>query len=251
MAWLIAWVLMMFTAVSSVAVSSSEIGQPIPLAPDGRIGSGASGGEATILACDPDAGTFDDTNGSGFSPGSPGIVTLDEVRPAFPPEPVGVAHDEPAPVLPCPETGSPDYPVSTTPGGVVTSPPTDGVLIPPGAGDFPQIEPGVPEPDGDRKLNSPPIEGLDFVIREISPPQYVAQVTSALPDGCSRFAGYTVERDGTTITIEVWNSVPTGLVPCNMMYGYHPFSVELGSDFESGVEYTLVAGERELTFIAQ
>jgi len=35
------------------------------------------------------------------------------------------------------------------------------------------------------------------------------------------------------------------------MYGYHPFSVELGSDFESGVEYTLVVGAQELTFVAQ
>jgi hypothetical protein len=50
----------------------------------------------------------------------------------------------------------------------------------------------MPEPDVDRKLNSPPIEGLDLLIREIWPSQYVTQVTSALPDGCSQFAGYTM-----------------------------------------------------------
>jgi hypothetical protein len=74
-------------------------------------------------------------------------------------------------------------------------------------------------------------------------------LAAALSDGCSRFAGYTVERGGTTI--EAWSSVPTGSVPCDMMYGDHPFSVELGSNFESGVEYTLLAGEWELTFVSQ
>ena len=76
--------------------------------------------------------------------------------------------------------------------GVVVSPASDGVLIRPRDGDFPSVERGMPEPDVDRKLNSPPIEGLDLLIREIWPSQYVTQVTSALPDGCSQFAGYTM-----------------------------------------------------------
>ena len=248
MVWLIAWLIAMFSAIATMGTSGTELGVAIG-EPNGSVGSGTSN-DVFDSRCDREPGLAGGDVGA-VSPGSPGIMT-GEPSPSAPP-PIQPTGNPEAPIaeLRCVAVISPDDPVSTTPGGVVTSPPTDGVLMPPGGGDFPSIEPGVPEPEGDRMLKSPPIEGLDLVIREIWPPQYVALVTSALPDGCSEFAGYTVEREGTTITIEVWNSVPTGLVPCNMMYGYHPFSVELGSAFESGVEYTLVVGERELTFIAQ
>jgi hypothetical protein len=74
MAWLIAWLLTMFTAIFAVAVSSNEIEQSSAFDPDGRVGSRVSVGEATIPTCDPDDGTFDDTSGSGFSPGFSGVM---------------------------------------------------------------------------------------------------------------------------------------------------------------------------------
>jgi hypothetical protein len=231
MVWLIAWLLMLFTAVSTVSGSGTEVA--IPAEPDHGTGSGAA-----PIILEPDCG-LDVAMPGGASSGSAAS------EPAI--QPIA-----PGPVTVEPELADPDAECGQVlpPDTVVVSPPPDGVVPPPGPA-FPSIEPGLGEIDDDRLLKLAPIEGLDLVIRESWPPQYVAQVTSALPDGCSQFAGYTVEREGTTITIEVWNSVPTGLVPCTMMYGYNPFGVELGSDFESGVEYTLVVGERELTFVAQ
>ena len=255
MVWLIAWLLMMLTAVSTVEISGTEVAVPTGPDPDVRIGGGAQGSGATIPACDPDAGTFDDTNGGAVAPGFPGIVTTDDVQPVPPTEPPVAYPEEPVVVLRCPEVVFPDGPVEEppmgAPDGVVVSPPNDGLTPLPGAGPFLPIGPGLPDVEDGRKLTLAPIEELDLVIREIWPPQYVAQVTSGLPGGCSQFEGYTLEREGNTITVEVWNSEPAELVPCTMQYGYHPFSVELGADFESGQEYTLVVGERELSFVAQ
>ena len=232
MVWLIAWLLMLFTAVSSVSSSGTEVA--IPVEPDHGTGSGAA-----RIFLEPDCDLDVAMPGGGGSSGS--AASEPAVQPIAP---VAVTAE--------PELADPDAECGQVlpPDTVVVSPPPDGVVILPGPA-FPSIEPGIGEIDDDRLLKLAPIDGLDLVIREIWPPQYVVQVTSALPDGCSRFAGYTVERDGTTITVEVWNSVPTGRAPCTMLYGYHLFSVELGSDFESGVEYTLVVGAQELTFVAQ
>ena len=224
MVWLIAWLLMLFTAVSTVSVGTGTEGA-IPVEPDHGTGSGAG-----PIIVEPDCG-LDVAMPAGGSSGN--AASGAAVQSAVP----GTVAVEPKLARPDVDCGQ-------------VLPPPDGVVSPPRPA-FPSIEPGVGKIDDDRSLKSAPIEELGFVVRESGSPQYVAQVTSGLPGGCAQFEGYIVERDGSTITIEVWNSEPTGLVPCMMIYGYHSFSVELGSDLESGVEYTLVVGERELSFIAQ
>jgi hypothetical protein len=231
MVWLIAWLLMLFTAVSTVSSSGTEVA--IPVEPDHGTGSGAA-----PIFLEPDC-DLDVAMPGGTSSGSAAS------EPAIQPIAPGTVTVEPELADPGAECGQ-----VLPPDTVVVSPPADGDVTPPGPA-HPPIEPGLPDIDGDRVLTPAPIEDLGLMVLKSYPAQYVLRVTSALPDGCSQFAGYTVERDGTTITIEVWNSVPTGLVPCTMQYGYHPFSVELGSDFESGQEYTVVVGERELSFVAQ
>lgn len=147
---------------------------------------------------------------------------------------------------------APDYPVvSPPPDGIVVSPPNDGIVEPPYGGYAPPIDPGVPDPGEGRALVPAPIEDLSLVIRESYPPQYVLQVTSALPNGCAAFEGYTIDRQGSTISIEVWNSQPTQSVPCAMLYGYFPFSIELGTDFSSGQHVTVDVNGRVLGFTAQ
>ena len=97
-----------------------------------------------------------------------------------------------------------------------------------------------------------PIVRVALRVAESFPPQYFADVTSALPDGCARFARSEVRREGRTVFVDVYNTRPASdQVFCTMIYGEHESATPLGSDFEAGATYTLdVNGTRE-TFLAR
>lgn len=101
-------------------------------------------------------------------------------------------------------------------------------------------------------LELAPIDDLELIVRESFPPQYALQVTSGLPSGCAEFHGATLERTGDAITVTVQNRMPASPdVVCTMIYGTHEETVELGSDFVSGREYTVKVNEKTLAFTAQ
>jgi hypothetical protein len=101
-------------------------------------------------------------------------------------------------------------------------------------------------------LVAAPIDDLELITRESFPPQYAIRVVSGLPNGCHKFNGHELSRDGTNITIRVTNRVPTDPnVVCTQVYGQHEEVVELGADFESGAQYTVHVNEKTLTFTAQ
>ena len=97
-----------------------------------------------------------------------------------------------------------------------------------------------------------PIVRASVRIAESSPPQYFADVISALPDGCSEFSRFAVRREGRAVFVDVFNTRPASSeVVCTMIYGEKEIAAPLGSDFASGASYTLdVNGTRE-TFTAQ
>ncbi|MEZ4501585.1 MAG: hypothetical protein R3C39_03080 [Dehalococcoidia bacterium] len=131
-------------------------------------------------------------------------------------------------------------PATATPGEPLPTATPTGTLVPlPGPGET--IE--VPAP----------IVSVDVRVAESFPPQYFVEVVSAQPDGCHRFSRYEVSRDGTTVRIDVYNTRPEDLsvVLCTMIYGETTSNVALGSDFESGVEYTLEVNDVTQTFTAQ
>lgn len=87
-----------------------------------------------------------------------------------------------------------------------------------------------------------PIESVQILILESFPEQYVVQVVSGLPSGCATYSHNVVSRDGTTINIEIYNTVPAPdqLIVCTAIYGIHDENISLGSDFDRGVEYTVL-----------
>lgn len=120
-----------------------------------------------------------------------------------------------------------------------------------GGSDVPDIvvgdDPGYPV-----KTVPAPIDELDLAVMESYPPQYLLRIVSGLPSGCAEFSHSDVERDGDTIKVTIWNTVPADdTVPCTMIYGMHESSVNLGSDFESGSEYTVYVNDQRITFTAQ
>ena len=89
-------------------------------------------------------------------------------------------------------------------------------------------------------------------VAESYPPQYFADVTSALPDGCTQFSRFAVRREDRTLYVDVFVTRPASdAVMCTMIYGEHESAVPLGGDFSPGETYKLeVNGQRE-TFVAQ
>jgi hypothetical protein len=126
----------------------------------------------------------------------------------------------------------PDQPVSATPGAPPPSPtPTELPL--------------------DRHPEPAPIDGLEMLILESFPPQYMLNVKAGLPSGCAQPLSHRiVGRQGNVIQVEVLNSLPDNAI-CTAIYGMYELNINLGSDFTSGQTYIVRVNNEELTFRAQ
>jgi hypothetical protein len=105
--------------------------------------------------------------------------------------------------------------------------------------------------DARREVRAP-IVRVAVRVAESFPPQYFADVTSALPSGCAQFARADVRREGETIFVDVFNSEPArDDIACTMIYGEHESALALGGDFVSGTTYTIDANGTRESFVAQ
>lgn len=100
--------------------------------------------------------------------------------------------------------------------------------------------PGDPPPIELEEVEAP-IEGVELVIAESNPPQYLLNIVSGLPSGCAKFNDYEVVRDGTAIEVTVTNlrPAPGQVLACTAIYGYHDGTVNLGSDFDPNETYVV------------
>jgi hypothetical protein len=113
----------------------------------------------------------------------------------------------------------------------------------------PLPKPGV---SGARREVRAQVVRVSIRIAESIPPQVFADVTSALPNGCTQFARADVRREGATILVDVFNSEPArDDVACTMIYREKETPLALGSDFVSGETYTIDANGTRETFVAQ
>ena len=91
------------------------------------------------------------------------------------------------------------------------------------------------------------VESVEGVILESAPPQYQLRVVSGMPkgSGCSRFNGYAIRHvDPTNIDIEVTqHEVADSFVICTDDFPIVETTIPVGSDFEPGVEYTVVVND--------
>ena len=97
-----------------------------------------------------------------------------------------------------------------------------------------------------------PIESVDILILESFPVQYMLHVVSGLPNGCASFGGYTLTREDDTIQVTVTNLEPVDRsMACTEEYRTVEHNISLGSDFVSGVTYTVLVSDVTETFTAQ
>ena len=144
----------------------------------------------------------------------------------------------------------PDRPIPVEPdggigdGGKPLPPPTDPVdPTRPDDGSDP-----IPFPDIDLDTVHAPVVSVSPVIMTKSlPPQYILSIVSAQSDGCHQDAGYEVTVIGDEVIIDVYNTVPANLavVSCIALYSETEHNINLGSDFEAGVEYTIIVNGKE------
>jgi hypothetical protein len=93
-----------------------------------------------------------------------------------------------------------------------------------------------------------PIDDVEVVIRDSSPPQVTINVRAGLPSGCAQRESHSVSRAGDTFTVRVLNSMPTGNVACTMIHGTYELSLDLGRDFLAGGTYTVNINDKTTTF---
>ena len=106
---------------------------------------------------------------------------------------------------------------------------------------------GSAAPSG-RQQVAAPIDKVEIVMRESSPPQVTAKIAAGLPSGCAQRDSYSVSRSGDTITISVLNTMPTGDPICTAIYGTYELNVDLGSSFTAGTTYTVRVNDKTTTF---
>lgn len=105
-------------------------------------------------------------------------------------------------------------------------------------------------PTPGRVVVDAPIDDAELITRESFPPQYAVRVVVGIVDGCHAFDAVHVDRTGTTITITATaTTIDDPDAVCTQVYGTHEEIVELGSDFDKDVEYTVKAGDKEFTIV--
>ncbi|MDA0597480.1 MAG: hypothetical protein O2921_11165 [Chloroflexi bacterium] len=94
------------------------------------------------------------------------------------------------------------------------------------------------------------IENVSIASTRSIPAQHMIGVTIALGGSCETFKSITKVVEGREVHIEVLTQVPTAPVPCTLAIIYDDQSINIGSDFEAGVEYDVIVNvERQGTFI--
>jgi hypothetical protein len=107
----------------------------------------------------------------------------------------------------------------------------------------------APPLDASRRRELAPIHDLSVRIAESSPPQAFVDVTTGLPSGCAQFDSAVLDRSGSTLTLTMWNSQPSGNMACTAIYGYVRHTVPLGS-MAPGT-YSLRVNSETRTFTVQ
>lgn len=107
---------------------------------------------------------------------------------------------------------------------------------------------GQASPTPGRQTVAAPIDDIQVLIRESSPPQVTLKVKAGLPSGCAQRDSHSLNRVGDTITVTVLNTIPTGNPICTMIYGTYELNIDLGRDFSPGATYTVRVNEKTTTF---
>ena len=103
------------------------------------------------------------------------------------------------------------------------------------------------------RIEDAPIDDLEVLVLESFPVQYNLRIVSGLPSGCAVFDKAEVTgRSGNEVTVRVTNTLPDDPnVACTAIYGTKETTLALGTDFVSGMTYTVNVNGDTIGFTAQ
>ncbi|MCI0804868.1 MAG: hypothetical protein J4N96_10520, partial [Chloroflexi bacterium] len=116
--------------------------------------------------------------------------------------------------------------------------------------DFEDLPGGSGVGDDEYSSRSAQIEKVGIASTRSIPAQHLISMTIALGGSCEKFERIDWNVEGREVIVDVTTKVPTAPVPCTLAIIYEDQSVNIGSDYEKGVEYdVIVNGERAGTFV--
>ena len=95
-----------------------------------------------------------------------------------------------------------------------------------------------------------PIEDIDVDASSADPPRYTLTIVAGLPNGCTEPDDYNVSRDGRVIEVEVLNRIDSDS-HCTQQYGTYELEIDLGTNFQSGRQYTVVVNGEVYRFTTE
>ena len=95
-----------------------------------------------------------------------------------------------------------------------------------------------------------PVDHVEILDMVSFPPQDELIVVSGLPNSCMTFDGYSLEKAGNVIRIEMFNLKPVGPIICFAVYETVETRIPLGRDFEPNVAYTVEVNGVTKSFVA-
>ena len=90
------------------------------------------------------------------------------------------------------------------------------------------------------------IDDVEVLILESSPPQINLHVTGYQGDGCEYPVEVTQSRNGNTITVEIYRTMPLAAA-CPAIALVYDETISLDGDFEAGQTYTIIVNDFEVT----
>ncbi|MPZ24422.1 MAG: hypothetical protein GEU28_13015 [Dehalococcoidia bacterium] len=107
------------------------------------------------------------------------------------------------------------------------------------------------EPSRDRQPVFAPIESIEVVPSGSAPTGHALEIVAGLPGGCAEPGDTGFYRDGDTFHVWVLNTEPTDdETVCTKEYRTYEVTVDLGTGFVPGQQYTARVNGEPITFIA-
>ncbi|WP_040665885.1 hypothetical protein, partial [Nitrolancea hollandica] len=120
--------------------------------------------------------------------------------------------------------------------------------IDPGFGHGPGARP--PREPGQRIVPAP-IESVEVIASGSTPTGHALKIVAGLPSGCASPHDSGFRRVGDVINAYVTNTVPANPnTVCSLIYGTYEVTIDLGTDFVPGHEYTARVNDQTITFVA-
>ncbi len=135
-------------------------------------------------------------------------------------------------------------------GGAIGHAPSGPLSLPidPGIGLGREAKPRLPS---GQRIVLAPIESVEVIVSGSMPTGHALKIVAGLPNGCASPHDTGFRRSGDVINASVTNTIPVNPnTVCTLIYRTYEVTIDLGTDFVPGHEYTARVNDQTITFVA-